>query len=110
MIDPVIEDAVHAIRDRVGDLRQALDSGNEDTQETASEGVCLAVRFAMALFLPAWVEAGCHSDEELTDQLKESVDEALDVLPGNTPYFESVAKRRKQLEEFLTGKKTALVY
>lgn len=111
MIDPVIEDAVNGVNDCVKRLRQALERHGTAGGEVrgAEEAVCLAVRYALALFLPAWVESGCEYDRSLTKRLREYVDAAATALPEDTPYYRSVSERKEELEDFVTGKKKSLV-
>ncbi len=111
MVDPVLEDAVNAVGDRTAELRQVLGARAEDddADRQAEEAVCLAVRFALAMFLPAWVDAGCDYDHRLTDLLTSRLDEALEVVPENTDYHKSIAERRQKLEDYVTGRKTSLI-
>lgn len=112
MIDPMLEDAANALKDRTEELRTVLAAQGEEGEETqlAEESVCLAVRFATALFLPAWVESGYKYDQGLTNCLRAYVKEALDILPEGTQYFKSVKDRQKELENHITDKPGAVLH
>jgi hypothetical protein len=96
-------DAVNEFRDRVLDLRER--HGDRDAQEA----VCLACRYALALFLPAWLEESGQYDPEVVQTLMESMEAALKLLPPESQYYESVHGRQKELQDFLSGKRHQLV-
>ena len=107
MIDPVLEDAVNAVNDRADELQAAQDQYGRTSAEAQKieEAVCLAVRFAVALFLPAWEESGRTYEPNLTHSLQEYIKKALKALPPETQYFHSVEERLQELEDHVTLRK-----